>query len=454
MNIRFFRSLSFQVIAIIILVLAAMTFIQYKYSEKLVDDILLSETKKQALVFLLGVERQIQALDDPYNGEKVLVIFQEAIKHDISTLGFSILNLYCYDSKGSVFAYIQEPEEFEKNLQEKYGDVIRENSPYMGKEVEGHHYDEQGNEIPSIDVIIPIHHSRKIIGGLEVEIDLNKMFAMANQLDNEYENRIIIMLLITMALFFIFVFFIIHYRLLVPVNHLGDVTGRIAAGELSARVDYDVKNEIGVLGNSINKMAKSIERLFDKLDDTYFATLNALTEALEAKDNYTANHSQNVSNCSLKLAQQIGLGDRDMKILAEGAMLHDLGKIGISDVILNKPEPLADEEYEIIMQHPRMTENILKPLEEFKNFSEIARSHHERWDGMGYPDGLRGEQIPLLARIVAIADSWDAMVGDRKYRKGMGEKKALEIFEKEINSGQWDPKLVAEFVQLMKKEIM
>ncbi len=182
------------------------------------------------------------------------------------------------------------------------------------------------------------------------------------------------------------------------------------------------------------------------------AILFALAKALEARDDNTSAHSLNVTRYSMLLGQRLGLDEEQLRALGQGAMLHDLGKIGIPDNILKKPGALDDVELERIREHPKLTSDILAPLEKSNHFSEIARSHHERWDGNGYPDGLNGEDIPLLARIVAIADTWDAMTSDRIYRQGMSEEIALATLEREKHSGQWDPCLIAEFIKLIHQE--
>ena len=179
--------------------------------------------------------------------------------------------------------------------------------------------------------------------------------------------------------------------------------------------------------------------------------LFALAKALEARDDNTSSHSLNVTRYSMMLGEHLGLDEDELRALSQGALLHDLGKIGIPDNILKKPGDLDEAEFEIIKTHPMMTSEILDSLETSDLFAAIARSHHERWDGTGYPDGLFGEDIPLLARIVAIADAWDAMTSNRVYRDAMSENIALDIFEKEKNSGQWDPSLVDKFIKLMRQ---
>jgi putative nucleotidyltransferase with HDIG domain len=163
----------------------------------------------------------------------------------------------------------------------------------------------------------------------------------------------------------------------------------------------------------VNHLANSVQELLHEQERTYMATLSALAQALEAKDPYTAAHSGRVSRYSVKLGRRLGLDADQLSLLKKGALMHDLGKIGIHDSILNKPSALTDEEYQEMKKHPVMSAAIMRPLKRFSSFAEIAAWHHERWDGTGYPDGLQGEEIPLLARIVAIADAWDAMTGDR-----------------------------------------
>ncbi len=180
--------------------------------------------------------------------------------------------------------------------------------------------------------------------------------------------------------------------------------------------------------------------------------LFALAKALEARDDDTASHSINVTKYAMLLGRQIGLDEEEMTVLGQGAMLHDLGKIGIPDNILKKPGVLDDIEFERIKEHPKLTSEILAPLERSNYYSPIARSHHERWDGNGYPDGLNGENIPLLARIVAVADAWDAMTTNRVYRTGMSDKMALTVLEKEKDWGQWDPYLIEKFIKVIRKE--
>ena len=238
-----------------------------------------------------------------------------------------------------------------------------------------------------------------------------------------------------------------------PLRRLSETAGAIADGDLSSRARVRRRDELGSLADSVNHMADSIEKLLEAQEEAYLQALKALTQALQKKDRYTAGHSGRVKHYSLKLGERLALDSATLELLGRGALIHDIGKIGIPDAILNKPAPLDDDEFAVMQQHPTFTAAITRPLVRFRAFAEIAAWHHERWDGAGYPDGLAGEEIPLLARIVAIADAWDAMTGDRIYRKGMPVAKALAILEAEADSGQFDPQLIRTFIAMVRGEI-
>jgi putative nucleotidyltransferase with HDIG domain len=245
---------------------------------------------------------------------------------------------------------------------------------------------------------------------------------------------------------------LIHFRLTGPIQRVHRCVQALSRGELDSRVEVTTRDEMGQLAAGVNHLANSVQELLHEQERTYMATLSALAQALEAKDPYTAAHSGRVSRYSVKLGQRLGLDADQLSLLKKGALMHDLGKIGIHDSILNKPSALTDEEYQEMKKHPVMSAAIMRPLKRFSSFAEIAAWHHERWDGTGYPDGLQGEEIPLLARIVAIADAWDAMTGDRVYRPGMPVEKALRILVAEQDQGQFDPELIGEFIRMIREE--
>jgi HD-GYP domain-containing protein (c-di-GMP phosphodiesterase class II) len=238
-----------------------------------------------------------------------------------------------------------------------------------------------------------------------------------------------------------------------PLRQLSETAVSIADGDFSSRARVHRRDELGSLADSVNQMADSIEKLLEAQEQAYLQALKSLTQALQKKDRYTAGHSGRVKHYSLKLGERLGLDAATLDLLGRGALVHDIGKIGIPDAVLNKPAPLDDDEYAVMQQHPTFTAAIMRPLMRFRAFAEIAAWHHERWDGGGYPDGLAGEEIPLLARVVAIADAWDAMTGDRIYRKGMPVEKALGILEAEADGGQFEPHLIRLFTAMVREEI-
>ncbi|MGI4791124.1 MAG: HD domain-containing phosphohydrolase [Janthinobacterium lividum] len=176
-----------------------------------------------------------------------------------------------------------------------------------------------------------------------------------------------------------------------------------------------------------------------------FSMLSALVNAVDVKDRYTCRHSEDVMLHSLRIAQALGLDEATQQTVAVAALLHDVGKIGVPDDILRKPGYLTPAEFEAIQQHPVMGANIVGAVSGFEEALGAISHHHERWDGKGYPGGLQGEQTPLLARLMAVADAYSAMTTDRPYRKGMIESKAFQILQEGAGT-QWDPRCVRAFL--------
>lgn len=192
-----------------------------------------------------------------------------------------------------------------------------------------------------------------------------------------------------------------------------------------------------------------LKSLYDELDDCE-SIVFTLAETLEAKDVYTRGHSERVAKYSVLLGRYLQLSIAEVEALRRGSLLHDIGKVGVKETILNKTSRLTKEELDHIRTHPARGYEICKKLKSFKHLLPIIRNHHERWDGQGHPDGQKGSEINLLARICGITDAFDAMTSNRPYRKGMAPSQAADLFEREMDGGQWDPSLLREFIRLIR----
>ncbi len=178
--------------------------------------------------------------------------------------------------------------------------------------------------------------------------------------------------------------------------------------------------------------------------------MRALVQAIEEKDTYTRGHSERVAGIVELVARELGITEHEVEYLRFGSILHDVGKIGIPESIVKSPKPLTDGEYKIIQKHPLKGLEILQHIPFIKEHMYLIRSHHERWDGKGYPDGLRGEEIPLGAQIVAIADAFDAMTSSRPYRKGLPPKQAAREIKKGMGT-QFSSDVVHAFLSVFDK---
>jgi putative two-component system response regulator len=195
----------------------------------------------------------------------------------------------------------------------------------------------------------------------------------------------------------------------------------------------------------------NVKRLIDELDGAE-AVVFALARAVEAKSPYTQGHAARVTRYALALADEVGVGPGERAALRKGALLHDLGKISIPDAILDKPGRLTAEEYELVKQHPLQGARIVEPLQSLREVVPLIRSHHERLDGSGYPDGLRGDDIPLLVRILAIADVYDSLASQRPYRDAIPHAVCLEMLGDSSQTGGLDPDLTNLFGAVMSQE--
>ncbi len=252
----------------------------------------------------------------------------------------------------------------------------------------------------------------------------------------------------------------------IMVTAYGDLDHAIAAMRLGAS-DYVVKPfDLDQLMNAIQQALRlrqrNLARRYIEFQSRVhprdeanhrllLSTVMALANSLEAKDPYTVGHSQRVAALAERLAHALGLRESEIRYIHMAGLLHDIGKIGISEAVINKPGPLTPTEYAHIQTHPLISERILVPVAELNGALRMIRSHHERWDGSGYPDGLKELEIPLGARILALADAYDAMTSQRPYRPALPREVALREIERGAGN-HFDPSLSRLFLGILAEE--
>jgi len=197
-------------------------------------------------------------------------------------------------------------------------------------------------------------------------------------------------------------------------------------------------------------MFEELNRSHIELTLAYDTTIEGWAQALELRDQETEGHTRRVADLTVKLAQALGISSEDLVHIRRGALLHDIGKMGIPDQILLKPGPLTEEEWEIMKKHPVYAWELLSSIRYLRPALDIPYCHHEHWDGTGYPRGLKGEEIPLSARIFSVVDVWDALTSDRPYRPAWTREKALEYI-KEQAGHHFDPQIAERFLELLQE---
>ena len=241
-----------------------------------------------------------------------------------------------------------------------------------------------------------------------------------------------------------------------PVLKLVAAARKIAAGDFSSRVESKNITEIGTLGETFNVMTDKIEEQIANLAkaaaenrELFVGTVKALAAAIDGKDKYTRGHSERVSRISVAIGRRIGMLEPEVETLRMSALLHDVGKIAIDDAILKKPAALTDEEFAIMKTHPQRGYKIMSQIPAMKEFLPGMYMHHEMVNGKGYPQGLKDEEIPLQAKIVSVADTFDAMTIDRPYQKALPLDKALEVISGFVGS-RYDGKVVKALIEACK----
>lgn len=259
--------------------------------------------------------------------------------------------------------------------------------------------------------------------------------------------RNLMILLFTLASLAVLVIgYLLSERITQPVMKLAQAALRVASGDFDQPVEVKSGDEIGILASAFDSMTRDLKVYTYQLQQLNLRIVQSLAAAMDARDPYTHGHSNRVTQNTLAVAKRMGFHEKELQSLEIACYLHDIGKIGIPDQILKKPSALTEEEWEKVREHPRIGARILEPLGFDQIVIHSVLYHHERYDGRGYPEGLKGEEIPLAARILSVADAFDAMISDRPYRKAMPEEEALVILQE--NAGiQFDPEVVTRFLQ-------
>ena len=245
----------------------------------------------------------------------------------------------------------------------------------------------------------------------------------------------------------------VKYSKIIIVSSQKNIAERLEGYQAGAD-DYLPKpfdNEELLAKTRVYLRLKSTEEVNEKINQSFLQTISSLALAMEAKDAYTSGHSTRVAQMAASLGRKLGLDQTQIQRLEWAGYLHDIGKIGIRDDILNKPGKLTEEEFEHIKTHPVLSYRVLQPVQALKCVLPAVKHHHEHYDGSGYPDGLTAEEIPLHARILKVADVWDALTTTRSYRQAMSKEQAIQILKQEVGKTM-DPFITLKLLEIIKSE--
>jgi HD-GYP domain-containing protein (c-di-GMP phosphodiesterase class II) len=291
--------------------------------------------------------------------------------------------------------------------------------------------------------VAPVIHHNKRIGTAYVVLSTRKM---KSQLRLFKVNLV----------FFIVVFMIAGCGILAwlislflkPLEELSSAANEVGGGNLNVQANVKSKDEVGQLAITFNQMVINLNSAYTEIEEGYLQAVQSLAMAVEAKDRYTKGHCDRVVFYSTVIAQHMDIAENEIVELQLASQLHDVGKIGVPEALLNKPGKLSPEEMRYIQKHPLIGYQILRPAKFLRGVAKLVLEHHERFDGKGYPKGKKGEEISLAGRILCLADTFDALTSDRPYRRGMPLDKSISIIL-ENKGSQFDPQLVDLFCSLI-----
>lgn len=301
--------------------------------------------------------------------------------------------------------------------------------------------------LSTYEFMSPIQFADSLVGNIIVGIDAATLHAA-----KETARRRILLISLAVLSIGTLCTFMLSKLVTRPIERLAEGVSQITAGNYQVEVKVTSRDELGELTRSFNAMSRVImsqqEHLgsyASELEESYISTIRILAAALDARDNYTLGHSARVARLSLLIGHRLGLSTEELKELEMACFLHDIGKIHVPDVIINKPTPLNQQEVRTIKQHPEQGADILQLAESLQKYIPVVMHHHEWYNGKGYPHGLKGEEIHIFAQIVAIADTYDAMTSSRPYRKGCSRDEAtVEIMK--FRGTQFNPELTDIFL--------
>lgn len=423
LNIKFQFIIS--VILIIVITVCATTYFIVNDTQSLLLNNL-DDKSKIINNYLIGVSAESILKKDQLS----LSIY---IKKIMETPG--ILYLYITDKDYTIFSS-NKIEHIGKNLKSLFPEIINSSNSI--------NFTKNDMDIDVKNIVTPIEiyskNEKIILGYIHLGFDKTKI---GNEIMNIYfKSGLIAVILIVFAIFFV-VF--ITNKIISPLFHLIKGIEIVSSGNLKHKIKINVNNEFRLLANNFNAMT-------EKLDDYYEGVLNAFMIALDLKDKYAPGHAMRVSQYSVEIAKKLNLNPRQIENLRIASILKDIGNIVIENDILSKKEVLSPDEFIKIQKHPENSAKILKNIKQMQNIIPIILQHHERYDGMGYPNGLKGDQTVIEAKILAITDAFDAMITKRAHKDALSMEEA--IYELRTNKGkQFDPEITEIFIEILNKKI-
>ena len=342
-----------------------------------------------------------------------------------SALG-GIMDVYIVDGRGRLVAH-SDPSRFEADRDVSGVKIVR-----LFLESKGRASSTEPFELPGKDRVVTMLGTFTRVPddsgwGVIVQVDQDKAYYSAIQMRRHAVLVVTVVMIAALVLGTLFAGQISR-----PIQELARGARRLAGGDYATRVSVRSRNEVGVLAETFNQMGAEIHKAIDEIrkqaainKELFMGSIRMLATAIDEKDPYTRGHSERVAYYSMVIARHLGMSPDEVDKVHLSGIIHDVGKIGIEDKILRKASALTDDEYEIMKQHPTKGAHILDAVPMLKAMAGAGLMHHENVDGSGYPDGLKGNQIPLLGRIVSVADAFDAMTTDRPYSKAMTFEAAL-----------------------------